>query len=255
MNEDEVKDIIEKIYQGLINLGFLPISLYLFTSNKLLSGVYSGYGMTLEEVVEKQIDHRTLYNLSRNIYQFSAAKTFQNVYDLQSIIYKDGFKVPFNEFSKQATTILGHYNKNWLEVEYNAAVMSSNAASQWEGILKTSDQFPLLKYQTVGDGRVRPEHARLDGIVKPVNDPFWNTAYPPNSWRCRCDVIQLVKGEAEITKFEKGERHEIVKEIPKVFRNNPYKSGQVFNDHHPYFDVPEKYESLKKANFNLPIPI
>jgi len=256
MNEEEIRRILDDIYLGLIHLGFLPLSLYLYTSNKLLSGVYTGYGYTLTELVEKQIDTKTLRNLATNIYNFSAAKTFQNVYDLQSLLYgKDGFKVSFADFEKGATKIFDHYNRNWLEVEYNSAIMSANAASQWEGFLKTSDQFPLLQYQTVKDGRVRPEHARMDGIVRPINDGFWNYYFPPNGWNCRCDVRQLAKGEADLTVITPDERKLIKEEVPPVFRNNPYKSGKVFADHHPYFEVPAKYEELKKNNFNLPVPI
>lgn len=255
MEEEEIQAIIDQIYQGLLHLQYLPLSLYLYTSNKLLSGVYQGYGYTLTELVEKEIDTRALRNLATNIYQFSAAKTFQNVYDVQGLLYKDGFKVPFNEFAKQATTIFEHYNVNWLKTEYNAAIMSANSASLWEDYMKTADQFPLLKYQTAGDGRVRPEHARMDGIVRPIGDSFWNTYYPPNSWNCRCTVIQLAKGEEEITKISKEDRAIFKDKTPEVFRNNPAKSGKIFADHHPYFDVPEKYAELKKANFNLPIPI
>lgn len=255
MNEEEVKKILQEIYEGLLSIRFLPLNLYLWTANKLLSGVYQGYGYTLTELVEKQIDAQALRNLATNIYHFSAAKTFQNVYDLQSILYTDGFKTPFAQFEKQAAQIFEAYNTNWLKTEYNAAIMSANAASLWEQIEKEKDILPLLKYQTVGDGRVRPEHARLDNIVKPVDDPFWNYAYPPNSWNCRCTVIQLSKGEEEITKLTKDEKILIKSEVNEVFRNNPAKSGKIFADHHPYFDVEDKYKDLKSNNFNLPLPI
>lgn len=39
-------------------------------------------------------------------------------------------------------------------------------------------------YATVGDDRVRPEHARLDGLTRPKDDPIWKTIWPPNGWNC-----------------------------------------------------------------------
>lgn len=46
-------------------------------------------------------------------------------------------------------------------------------------------------YVTVGDDRVRDEHAELDGVTLPKDDPFWLRNYPPNGWNCRCSVIPV----------------------------------------------------------------
>lgn len=255
MNEDEIAALIEDIYKGLVYLAALPLNLYLFTSNKLLSGTYQGYGYTLTELVEKQVDPKTLRALAKNIYHFSAAKTFHNVKDIQDVLFKDGYKIPFADFKVKANQIFDGYNKNWLKTEYNTTILSATSASQWEEMYKNKDLFPLLKYQTAGDGRVRPEHARLDGIVRPINDSFWNSFYPPNGWNCRCDVIALEKGEEDITIISPDDKKLIKEVVPEIFRNNPGKSEKIFADHHPYFNVPEKYSELKKNNFNLPLPI
>ena len=47
------------------------------------------------------------------------------------------------------------------------------------------------KYVTVGDDRVRSEHAGFDGVTLPKDAPFWATNRPPNGWACRCGVIPL----------------------------------------------------------------
>lgn len=47
------------------------------------------------------------------------------------------------------------------------------------------------EYSTVGDDRVRDEHAELEGVLLPKNHVFWSTFYPPNGWSCRCAVIPV----------------------------------------------------------------
>ena len=47
------------------------------------------------------------------------------------------------------------------------------------------------KYVTVGDDRVRPEHAEMEGVTLPKSDPFWQIWYPPNGWNCRCSAIPI----------------------------------------------------------------
>lgn len=48
------------------------------------------------------------------------------------------------------------------------------------------------EYVTVDDDRVRPEHAGLDGVKLPKDDPFWIKNTPPNGWNCRCQRIPLL---------------------------------------------------------------
>lgn len=89
--------------------------------------------------------------------------------------------------------------------------------------------YPNLEYRTVLDQRVREEHVKLHGVIRPIDDSFWDTHYPPNGWRCRCSVRSSDK---EVTPTKK---------IPKVpihkhFRHNVGKTGQIFDEkQHPYY--------------------
>ncbi|MFN7400360.1 MAG: phage minor head protein [Sandaracinobacter sp.] len=67
----------------------------------------------------------------------------------------------------------------------------SRAAGQWARIQAVKAARPFLRYSAVLDNRTRPLHARWHGIIRPVDDPIWQTIYPPNGWNCRCQVQQL----------------------------------------------------------------
>lgn len=54
------------------------------------------------------------------------------------------------------------------------------------------------EYATVGDDRVRDEHALMEGVRLPVDDPFWQANYPPNGWSCRCAAIAIFDEEEPV---------------------------------------------------------
>ncbi len=56
--------------------------------------------------------------------------------------------------------------------------------------------MPYLMYDAINDSRVRPSHLALDGVIRPVGDPFWKTHTPPLGHRCRCTLRALDRNEA-----------------------------------------------------------
>ena len=50
-------------------------------------------------------------------------------------------------------------------------------------------------YVTVGDDRVRPQHVGFDGTRLPKDSSMWDSIMPRNGFNCRCDVIEVFKGE------------------------------------------------------------
>lgn len=247
-DEHEIDRYIDDIYKGLINIRNLDVSTYLKVANRLTEGVYSGYGKNLNSVLYLSEDYKMLYALRDNVYIFSGAKEYQQVRDISSMLTDNGKIVPFNEFKKQATAKFNEYNVNYLNAEYNSAIAQSRTASQWLDIEATKGLFPYLQYQTAGDGRVRPEHASLNGIIKKVGDPFWNKYMPPNGWNCRCDVIQLDEGTVTDTK------NLVVENVPDIFQFNAGKERIVFSKEHPYFDIAKTDTNFAKTNFGLPLP-
>jgi len=78
-----------------------------------------------------------------------------------------------------------------LQTIYRTNMQSAYAVGQWDAIQEAKEVMPYLMYDAVDDFRTRPEHAAMDEIVRPVDDGFWSSHYPPNGFNCRCSVIQL----------------------------------------------------------------
>lgn len=82
-----------------------------------------------------------------------------------------------------------------LKTIFDVNMRTSYQAGNWARIERTKKTFPFLMYTCVGgpsgDGRNRPQHLAWHGVCLPVDDPWWDTHYPPCGWRCRCGTISL----------------------------------------------------------------
>lgn len=84
-----------------------------------------------------------------------------------------------------------------LRTIYQANLRTARAAGQWERAQRTSAGLPYFLYGlSVAENR-RPEHEAKVGTILPVNDPFWDSWFPPNGWGCLCWVRQITRREAE----------------------------------------------------------
>lgn len=249
--ESEVDAYLYGIYKGNISINALDLASYNKITEKLTNGVFKGFGKSIIEVDYDTPDYKMLFDLRENVYIFSGAKQYQQVRELSSILTDNKGIREFSEFKKLAVGTYNDYNVNYLSAEYNSAIAQSRSASAWTEIESMKAEFPQLTYDTVGDGRVRPVHASLDGITRPVGDSFWSKYFPPNDWNCRCMAIQVNEvvntPKESIPKFS-------TKEVPEIFRFNAGKERIVFSEKHPYFKVEKKDIELAKRNFNLPLP-
>mgnify|MGYP000418634557 CR=1 FL=1 len=78
-----------------------------------------------------------------------------------------------------------------LRTIFETNMRSAYQAGRWERIQRVKTAMPYLRYVATMDGRTRPEHRAWHGTVLPVDDPWWDTHYPPCGFRCRCTVTQM----------------------------------------------------------------
>lgn len=110
-----------------------------------------------------------------------------------------------------------------LQTIFNMNLRTAYAAGRWERIEQSKALLPFLVYTTAGDSRVRLEHRAWDGVCLPVDDPWWQTHYPPCGWGCRCTTIQVSRRIAEARGLKIGEQ-------PPRFPPKPYtnpRTGEV----------------------------
>jgi SPP1 gp7 family putative phage head morphogenesis protein len=242
-DENDFNRMSNDVWIGAINNQVLPEGIYLKTAKYLKEGI------DLAPVVDEILTA----DLTNNIYIFSGAKTYQQTRAMTAMLADPELQSNFYKFKEAVRPMFTLYNEDYLQAEYQTAKASARMASDWKRIEADADVLPLLQYQTVGDGRVRPTHQALDNIIRPISDPFWKQYYPPNGWRCRCTVIQLSEGqETDLSKFTPPE------DVPPLFRMNAGIDGYVFKekgkDKHPYFDIAKGDKEMAKKNWNLPIP-
>ena len=73
-------------------------------------------------------------------------------------------------------------------VIYDTNLRTAHMAGRHKQVQRVKKKRPFQIYMTVGDQQVRPEHAAWHKLVLPVDDPWWDTHYPPNGWGCRCYI-------------------------------------------------------------------
>lgn len=175
--------------------------------------------------------------LQRSDYIFSGLKTFHELNEaFPSLLDDNGNRKPFERFLNDVRKIDRTYNRNYLRAEYNFAAASAEMAAKWERFAEDGDDYNL-QYRTQRDGKVRPEHAALDGVTLPMSDPFWEEYYVPNGWNCRCNVVQVRKSKyPETDHNEAMERgaEALQRDKTGIFRFNSGIESKTFPDYNPY---------------------
>ncbi len=247
--------IIDKLAQELHDRTVSPSlsieNLTLQTFSDLNSGASEGYGSKYTLFGKDAGKDAAVLQMQQNIYRFSHAKTVVELEEINKVLY-DGDQIrPFNDFKTEVEKINARYNRSYLETEYTTARNAAEHARKWQDYQADKDLFPNLKYMTVGDGRVREEHAALQGVIKPLDDPFWSLYYPPNGWNCRCYTVQTAEP------MDKGKYED--KTVPKQFLGNVGKDGVIFSKDQTYFQIAKAAgntataEAFEYSKINVPL--
>lgn len=227
-----IQRVIRAVFDGDLPEGQLPTELYQEIAKILYNGV-EGEWIGADSIDWDSPDNVKLNFIRGNVHSFSAAKSATELREMNLLLFdSDGNQRPWREFRDLAREVHEIHNVNYLEAEFLNAQAGGQMASQWLRYQEGKEDLPNLIYQTVGDDRVRQTHRGLDGITLPIDDPFWDTYYPPNGWRCRCDVIQTDTDTDDPTESMNRARGQ---EVKPYFQRNVGKTGRIYGAEHPYF--------------------
>lgn len=244
ITDKELEKWVKEIHKKGVDAGLHIPSVQAF-ANKYWDAVQSGYGSNFQDIDFDTPDADMLKHLAENVYSFSMAKNHSELKAITSKLVDDKGKVrSWEQFRKEAATVTGTFRGSWLEAEYEQAVAGGQMASKWVEFERTGDNT-LLRYSTVKDSRVSDICRPLEGVQKPLNDKFWLTHYPPNHFRCRCDVDRLTSGT--IT----DDKNISLPKIPKMLRVNLAKEKLVFPPSHPYWNNTKKIKETSSEASTL----
>lgn len=187
--------------------------------------------------IQYEIPAEMRQSLEQDIFVFSGFKTYHQLKEASELLRDSQGRIKsFNQFYQDVSAIRHKYNRNWLHAEYNFAVSSAQMASHWAEY-QQDEEMTNLQYRTALDDKVRPEHAALEGVTLPMSDPFWDTAFPPNGWNCRCHIIPVLKEDFPLSNSQRAQDafDDMTQGKASIFRYNPGKEGVIFPPHHPYY--------------------
>lgn len=80
---------------------------------------------------------------------------------------------------------------------FRTNIQTAFTTGRYAQLMEVAKSRPFWRYSAINDDRTRPTHSVLHGRVIRYDDPFWDTFYPPNGFRCRCTVTSLSKKQME----------------------------------------------------------
>jgi len=119
-----------------------------------------------------------------------------------------------------------------LKTIYSVNMQTAYQTGRYKTQIDNVDNRPYWEYVAVLDGRTRPEHAQLNGLIYRYDDPFWNAFYPPNGWRCRCRVNALSDYKLQKRKVPVSSSMGLLSEEQRLVskKSGEYKPVTVYTD-------------------------
>jgi SPP1 gp7 family putative phage head morphogenesis protein len=239
--EEEIRKQLSELFDGMMNtlysLEGSQFRIEVLADPKIQKFIDAHAGVLDSTFKKVEMSDGMRKRLQRSDYIFSGMKTFHELNEaFPSLLDSNGNRKTFEAFLNDVRKIDNTYNSNYLRAEYNFVQSSAEMAAKWEQFSEDGDRYNL-QYRTANDGKVRPEHAALNGVTLPPSDPFWEEYYPPNGWNCRCTVVQVRKSKYPATPHDEamalGEEA-LQRDTKGIFHFNPGKEDKTVPDYNPY---------------------
>lgn len=181
-------------------------------------------------LVEAQKNGETLESFKQNIIPKLKQKGW---YGNRLVIREDGSEKEVNVSSP------------WrLKTIYRTNMAVAAMTGLYKELKAASDIMPYWRYVTVGDGRVREEHAKIHGKILRHDDPFWDKYFPPNGYNCRCSVEGITETEFKKKGYKLSDGKSMANLVmPFVKTGWDYNPGKEYYTPDPK-DYPEEFKPI-----------
>ena len=152
----------------------------MFSARVARADILAGFQRRIQQVVDGQISQGQAREWMRKLI---ASKG-------DSVLEEMGFK-SLEEGKSGGVTELGSDARLNLIIDQN--VMMAHATAHYQKAQDNKTVYPYVRYRTHEDGRVRPSHAALNGKVFKADSNEAALLWPPNGFRCRCEMISITK--------------------------------------------------------------
>lgn len=162
---------------------------------------------------------------------FSAFKVHRAQNDMAArLLDSNGNLKPFEQWKNEVLPIADHQCHNWLETEYNTAVLRARQAANWQQFQAEKDILPNLKWLPSTSPNPGADHRPFWNTILPVDHPFWNEHRPGDRWNCKCDLTSTDEPATSVPSGSPAGN-----DPQPGLKDNPGKIQAVFSDDHPYF--------------------
>lgn len=148
----------------------------------------------------------------------------------------------FDQWKRDVKGITDHYCTQWLQTEYDTAVIRAHQAADWKHFLDEADVLPNIRWMPTTSIMPDPLHQHYweKRLTLPVNHPFWQEHRPGDRWNCKCSLQQT----DDPVNAEALDGYTPPLPMPGL-DNNPASDGKLFSDTHPYYT--EAYPGAQEA--------
>lgn len=157
--------------------------------------------MTLSQAIQFARSRKVLlpaeyYSLDLTTRQYASTVSYLAGLDQIESVLSSAYKVlesggTFADFQKLVDESGIELSEAHLDNVFRTNIQNAYARGKWSHQQQNKDKRPYLEYMAINDSRVRPSHLALDGVIRHIDDPFWQKYYVPNGFRCFLPGTQI----------------------------------------------------------------
>lgn len=221
-------DIIAAALRNIYRRDFNP---HTDIEPNLFNAIAHTFGEAVSTAAPSLGDDPFTHALRHSTDVFSAFKVHRAQNDMAArLLDSNGNLKPFNQWRDEVLPIADHQCHNWLETEYNTAVLRARQAANWQQFQREKDILPNLKWLPSTSPNPGEDHRPFWNTILPIDHPFWNEHRPGDRWNCKCDLTSTDEPATSVPSGSPAGN-----DPQPGLKDNPGKSQAVFSDDHPYF--------------------